>query len=38
MKYEMEKMESEVRQSKIKEEILLLELKHKQKTLGMDYQ
>jgi len=35
-KYESEKMESDVRQNKLKEEMLLLELTHKKKMWGMD--
>jgi len=35
-KYESEKMESEVRQNKIKEDILLLELRHKKKMWGIE--
>lgn len=33
-KYESEKMESDVRQNKLREELLLLELKHKKKKCG----
>lgn len=35
MKNEINRIESEIRQNQIKEEILLLELKHKKKILDM---